>query len=121
MSPKKPYPERTNRFNNIKRSSLFPKEMSSVLSLSLEKALIRRGFGEHDIARHWSKIVGAELSEHCQPVKLVRRSKTEHEGKIYIRASGAHALELQYNEPVILERLAAFYGFAIANRIIIMQ
>jgi len=121
MNSKKPYPKRTTRFNNVKRASMFPKELSSALNLSLENALKNRGFGDHDIARHWTKIVGSELSEHCQPIKLIRRSKTQPEGKIYIKAAGAHALELQYNEPIILERLSAFYGFSIAHRIIILQ
>ena len=120
MSDKKPrnnktYPERTNRFNNVKRASMFPKELSSALTLSLESALKNRGFGEHDIARHWADIIGEELAEHCQPIKLIRRSKTQAEGRIYIRASGAHALELQYNEPVILERLSAFYGLSLIH------
>jgi hypothetical protein len=116
-----PAQSQSNRLRYVKRASLFPKELSSALTISLEQALQSRGFGEHDIARHWQKIVGTELSEHCKPVKLIRRSKTEREGKLYVRAKGAHALEVQYNEPLILERLAAFYGFTIAHRIIILQ
>ena len=121
MSKTKAPASQNVRFPNVKRATLFPKALSSALNMSLEKALSNRGFGKHDIARHWSEIIGDELSQHCQPIKLVRSSKKQPEGILYIRATGAHALELQYNEPIILERLAAFYGFSIAHRIVIIQ
>ncbi len=104
-----------------RRCYLFPKTLGDSLDFVTAKALKKRGFDKAELVRYWGQIVGEELCPACQPVKLTPAAG-QHGGTLYIRAAtGFHALELQHREPLILERIAQFYGYYPARRIVILQ
>ena len=105
-----------------KRCYLFPKTLAGALDWSVKDAFTQRGFSNRDVIRRWADIVGEGLARVCTPIKMNFPTGTQANGQLYLKvANGAHALEVQFQEPVILERLATFYGYRIATRIVIMQ
>lgn len=105
-----------------KRCYLFPKTLGGALDWATQPVFQKQGFTNSDVIYRWRDIVGAELSDYCTPVKLTPPAGGNVEGRLYVKVrSGAHAMQVQYSEPTILERLATFYGYRIATRIIILQ
>lgn len=105
-----------------KRCYLFPKTLSGALNWSVKEAFTVRGFSNQDVIHRWSDIVGDSLAAVCTPIKLTFPKGSQGNGQLYVKVqNGAHALEVQFQEPVILERLATFYGYRIATRVVIMQ
>lgn len=104
-----------------RRCYLFPKKLSDSLAFPVAPALKKRGFSKAEILRHWEAIVGEELGQRCQPVKLVHDKSRPGEATLHIRTRGIWALEIQHSIPLILERLAVYYGHRVATRIVILQ
>lgn len=107
--------------NAPKRCYLFPKTLASSLTYPVAPALKKRGFDKADILRHWDAIVGPELGQRCTPVKLVEHAAGPGQAALHIRTQSVWATEIQHAAPRILERVAAFYGYPVASRIVILQ
>lgn len=107
--------------NAPKRCYLFPKKLSDSAAFAVAPSLKKRGFSKDELLRHWEAIVGVELGRRCQPVKLVQNTSRPGEGALHVRTRSVWALEIQHATPVILERLAIYYGYRIASRIVILQ
>ena len=104
-----------------KRCYLFPKSLSDSLTYPVASALKKRGFAKTDLLRHWEAIVGPELGQRCQPVKLSVHPQRPGEAVLHIRTRSVWATEIQHSAPIILERLATYYGYRVASRITILQ
>lgn len=104
-----------------KRCYLFPKKLSDSLTYPIAPAMKKRGFSKAEMLRHWESIVGHELGARCQPVKLVYGHTSHTEATLHVRTRSVWALEIQHSTPLILERLAAYYGYKVATRIVILQ
>jgi hypothetical protein len=105
-----------------KRCYLFPKTLGAAVDWSAQAVFAKNGFSNSDVIYRWKDIVGAELSGYCTPVKMTSPNGRQGEGRLYLKVkSGAYAMQVQYQEAVILERLATFYGYRVASRIVILQ
>ena len=104
-----------------KRCKLFPKTLSSAITHSTQKTFNKRGFNKLELTRDWQKIVGVDLSDKCYPIKIDSDKNGKYGGRLYVGASAKYALEIQYLEPVILERISAYYGYRIAERMILVK
>ena len=78
----------------------------------------QRGFAIGEILTHWADIVGPAFADHCQPVKLRwphRESwddaRTTDQATLIVHVSGFHALQLQHQAPLIVERINQFFGY----------
>ena len=80
------------------------------------KPLFRaRGFYEARVVTDWPDIVGAPLCDHCCPERLGR------DGALHVRVSGGWALELKHLEPLVVERIAGYFGYRAVTRLTLMQ
>ncbi len=100
-------------------SKHLPKSLNTLTERLLRPAGRRRGFAEGRLLADWPLIVGEELASHAIPQKIARRGN--HPGSLHIITEPAWALELQYMEPVILERIATFFGYRLIARLVIHQ
>ncbi len=75
----------------------------------------RQGFAEARVCTDWPAIVGADLAADSLPESL------SADGALKVRVSGGRALELQHLEPQLLERIATYFGYRAATRLIIVQ
>lgn len=98
-----------------------PKALSALLPRIAGKALRERGFDTAAIVTDWPAIVGELLASETVPEKLVRPRGANSGGTLHIRVNGAFATELQHLEPVMIERINGFFGYAAVARLALIQ
>lgn len=81
----------------------------------------KRGFAEERILMEWATIVGPALAQYTVPQKMTFEKNQQTGGRLYILAEPAWAMELQYMEPVVLDKIAGFFGYRAVSRLIIKQ
>jgi hypothetical protein len=89
--------------------------VAPLLPGDLKRAFRARGFVETAVLTEWPAIVGDDLAARCVPESLGR------DGALRVRAQGAAAPELQHMAPRILERVATFFGYRAATRLVILH
>ncbi len=85
------------------------------------KAYRARGFAQETVISRWPEIVGRELAAIALPRRLRFRRGARNDGTLEIRVESAHATALQHQEPVILARVNAFFGYRAVTRISLVQ
>ncbi len=102
-----------------RRYSLFPKTLGSVVEPLTRPVLKKQGLARTRILTEWSTIVGPELARHCAPEKLSFPAGKKNSGTLTISVEHGFNTELQHMTPLILERLASYFGYAAVSRIVI--
>ena len=71
-----------------------------------------------DLRVAWREIVGRQLAELCQPHRLVMPPRQRTNGTLHLRvASGAVAIELQHQAPLLMQRINSCLGYAAVARL----
>jgi hypothetical protein len=86
----------------------------SVLLDNVTKPIFKkRGFYENKLITDWPMIVGAALAPYTIPQKIVSRMvQGQREGVLYVDVTNSGvAMQLQFMEPVLLEKIAVYFGF----------
>lgn len=97
------------------------KPLSKALEKVTKPLFKKRGFVESRLITQWPQIVGTQLAIHCIPEKLVFDRWNQTGAKLHLVTESAWALELQHMEPVLLEKIAGFFGFKAVDRLVIRQ
>ena len=74
-----------------------------------------RGFAEAGVLNDWPDIVGRPLADYTAPERL------HPDGALEVRVGGAWALELQHLEPLVLDRIATYFGYRAVTRLKLVQ
>jgi hypothetical protein len=73
----------------------------------------------------WKDIVGADIAEHAQPLKLQWPRTVEGEppepATLVLRVEGPMSIEIQHQSAVVLERINRFFGWQAVGRIAFRQ
>jgi hypothetical protein len=80
----------------------------------------KRGLAETALISDWPDIIGAALAAECVPLRIARGPDGTG-GTLYIRVSGALALELQHMQPQVIERINGYFGYQAIARIALQQ
>lgn len=108
-----------------KPSKPYPRPLAEFLADCVGEAFARQGFASTELVTHWPEIVGREIAEHAQPVKLnwPRRHDPDHTepATLVLRAEGPAAIEIQHLAPVILAQVNRFLGWRAVRRISLRQ
>ena len=80
-----------------------------------------QGLAASKLIGEWEQIIGKEMAAHTLPTKLTFAKDKNSGGTLTIACSGAHALALQHMQPIILERIASYFGYRAVARIAIEQ
>ena len=94
-----------------------PRAVSALLPGLTRHALGKHGFSSAALISDWSVIVGTELAETCQPVKLAFPRGARDGGVLHLNVSGGAALELQHIAPQIVERINGHLGYRAVGRL----
>jgi len=82
----------------------------------------QQGFTHGAIVTKWPEIVGENVARHTQPEKIVFSRDGATGGTLHLKTdSGAFAMELQHQEPQIVERINTFFGYRAVVRIKLIQ
>ncbi len=84
-------------------------------------ALGKKGYALAQLLTDWASIVGPTLAASAAPIRLVKSREAEDGAVLEIRVEGAAALELQHNEPRVIERINAHFGYAAVKRLKLRQ
>ena len=112
MPPEKPI---------YRRSSMFAKSLKSCIEPVTRPLMKTQGLAGSRILEEWEHIVGKKLAHYTAPEKLTFTVGKKTDGTLTIACESAHALELQHMQPIILERIATYFGYKAVARITISQ
>ncbi|MDX2073392.1 MAG: DciA family protein [Alphaproteobacteria bacterium] len=104
-----------------RRYSLFSKTLKSCVEPVVRPVLKANGLAASKLISEWEQLVGKDMAAHTLPVKLAFAKDKNSEGTLTIACSGVHALTLQHMQPVIIERIASYFGYRAVARIAIEQ
>jgi hypothetical protein len=95
--------------------------VGAVLPRIAGKALHKQGLGEAQLIQQWASIVGERYAKNTSPEKLSFARGARRDGTLKLRVAPGIALEIQHNEPVLLERINGFFGYRAIARLSLQQ
>ena len=87
----------------------------------IRRPLAKRGFAQAELLTEWNAVVGAQIAQLVRPLRLSHTAKEGMGGTLTLGVLGVRALEAQHQEPVIIERVNAHYGYRAVARIRLAQ
>lgn len=87
----------------------------------IRKPLAKRGFAQAELLTEWDAVVGAQTAELVRPLRLSHTAKDGMGGTLTLGVLGVRALEAQHQEPAIIERVNAHYGYRAVARVRLAQ
>lgn len=108
--------------NSSERKYRGVKSLSHALDIVTKPVFLKRGFAENRIITDWNTIVGESISACSIPRKLTFARDKKSNGTLYIEVSNSSfATEMVYIEPMILEKIACYFGYKAVSRLKIQQ
>jgi len=107
-----------------KPASSFPRPLADLLRKTLNEGFARQGFASSEIVTRWAEIIGADIAQHCEPIKIQWPRGPQDQPQpatLVLRVEGPAALEIQHMSGVILERVNRFFGWQAVGQIGIRQ
>ena len=102
-----------------------PKLLSQIAGQAIADAFAKQGFASTGVITHWPSIVGAEIADHAEPMRMIWPRRVHEDdpepATLVLRVEGPVALEIQHLSGVIIERVNRFFGFRAVGRIQIRQ
>lgn len=95
--------------------------LKSLVDRATRPAQKKRGFSEQRILTEWPHIVGNTIAENSQPLKIAFDPHGNHGSTLHLMVNPSWAMEVQYMEAMIVEKVARFFGYRAIERITIMQ
>ena len=101
------------------------RSLSDLASGFLAETFKRQGFASTELVTRWPAIVGPEIAEHAEPIKLQWQRTADGEptepATLVLRVEGPAAIEIQHQSNVILERINRFFGWQAVGRLALRQ
>jgi hypothetical protein len=101
------------------------KPLGQIANKAIADALARQGFASTGLVTHWPEIVGAEIADHAEPMRMIWPRRVHEDdpepATLVLRVEGPVALEIQHLSGVIIERVNRFFGWRAVGRIQIRQ
>lgn len=96
--------------------------MADMVEGLAKTAFKKRGFAESRMLADWPSIVGPMLAKVSQPQSLNFPVGLRDNGTLCIRVdAGGWATEIQHLEPIILDKIATYFGYRAVARLSITQ
>ena len=81
----------------------------------------KRGFAEAQLVAQWPAIIGEKLARGVSPEKLRFARGERRDGTLHLRVAPGLGPEVQHREPVLVERINAFFGYRAVARLALKQ
>lgn len=107
---------------NHQHTSLGLTLFSNSIENMVKNLLGQNSFISYDILKNWADIVGQDLSAHCLPQKIDFKKDSRDNGTLLLLVeSGAFALEIGHQTPIILEKINTYFGYRAVDKIKMIQ
>lgn len=97
------------------------KKLSGILTEVTKPAFDRLGFVNGQLISKWREIVGDDIAAETFPNKVVFQKEAKDNGILHMHVNSESAIRIQYLEPVIIEKIAVYFGYKAISRIKIFQ
>ena len=108
-----------NQLKQLRSNRL--RAIAELLPTVSKKFTQSRGFTHSEILACWKEIVGEALALNSRPNRILFPKGKRQQGTLYICASGPTALQIQHDEPTILQRINFYFGYPAIEKISISQ
>jgi hypothetical protein len=102
-----------------------PRRLSELTGKTIADALARQGFASTGIVTHWADIVGPEIADHAEPMRMAWPRRVHEDdpepATLILRVEGPVALEIQHMSGIIIEKVNRFFGWRAVGRVQIRQ
>ncbi|MFK8254097.1 DUF721 domain-containing protein [Ancylobacter terrae] len=97
--------------------------LADLIGATIAESCARRGLASVEIVTHWPEIVGETLAARARPMRLAwpARGDAQGTGVLHVRIEGGHAIELQHDAPIVIERINGYFGWRCVGRIALQQ
>jgi hypothetical protein len=103
----------------------YSKPLSQIVGKTIEEVFAKQGFASTGLVTHWGEIVGAEIADHAEPMRMIWPRRVHQDdpepATLVLRVEGPVALEIQHLSGIIIERVNRFFGWRAVARIQIRQ
>lgn len=114
--------EDEKRINTRNRACyLFPTTLQRAAEGATKVAFRRFGIAHARLSSDWEHIVGPVLAAKALPQRIDFPKGKRDGGTLFLAVATGWALEMQHLEPVILEKIATYFGYRAVARIHITQ
>lgn len=107
--------------DNKRRYSNLPTPLHKALEDATRTVFRKHGIAESRLITEWPQIAGEVLGGKTLPKRLVFAKGTRDNGTLHLTVAPGWALEVQHLEPIILEKIATFFGYRAVGKIHITQ
>ncbi|MBV8837816.1 MAG: DUF721 domain-containing protein [Alphaproteobacteria bacterium] len=101
------------------------KALHELTGKTIADLFARQGFASTGIVTHWAEIVGPDIADHAEPIRMVWPRRVHEDdpepASLVLRVEGPVALEIQHLSAVIIEKVNRFFGWRAVGRIQIRQ
>lgn len=98
-------------YNRNHRRKSITRPVGELIPALTRRALGRYGFGQVNLITDWENIVGHNLAQFCRPLKIIFPRGKRMAGTLHIQVMGPMALELQHMQPMLIDRINAYFGY----------
>ncbi len=99
-----------------------PRAIAETVDRLTRPLLAKRGFAQGAVVREWDTIVGSELAAQTVPERIAFPPGMRNGGTLHLRVgNGVAATTLQHLEPVLIERINGYFGYAAVVRLRLIQ
>lgn len=91
-----------------------PKPLSSLVRAVTQDVIGKRGVLFGKMLQSWGEIAGPEMAAKALPVELKfagKADKAKNQATLVLAATSSAALEIQYEIPLLKEKLNVFFGY----------
>lgn len=97
------------------------KSLGALLPQATQKAFRKHGFAEARLLTDWLHIAGPLLGTRSQPLTFSHSRQKQEGGVLTVAVESGWALEMQHLEPVLLEKIATYFGYKAVAKIRLQQ
>lgn len=103
------------------RRSKFATPLHQAVEAATKPAFRRFGIAESRLITEWPQIAGQVLADKTLPKRLIFPKCQRDNGTLHLTVAPGWALEVQHLEPIILEKIATFFGYRAVAKIHMTQ
>ncbi|MCH2546137.1 MAG: DciA family protein [Alphaproteobacteria bacterium] len=97
--------------DSYRRYSQLPTPLHKAVEQATKPAFRKHGIAESRLITEWGHIAGEVLANKTLPKRLVFAKNKRDNGTLHLTVAPGWALEVQHLEPIILEKIATFFGY----------